>query len=240
MPSRRPHTSTRAAPHSGSKPIPAPEARAPGRLAELHAQPRDGAERVDEHRRAAGHGAAVAAADRFGEPHEPVALRMFLAPAAVVPRVHERRVVRDAPCRRTPGPAQPVRATRISSIFSNIAGRVHREHVGEPRREPAADRDRDVGGSRVRSERARVLDRVVLVVARRDRNAGRDRRGDHFVVDAGGQRGRDDVDVGRDRVAGREVDRPRRADRARRRLRRRARRCGSASRTRSIAGVSMS
>ena len=87
-PSRRPHTSTaRRAPLALVAEAPA-QARPLRRLAELHADARDVGKRVDEQRGAAGHGAAVARADRFREPHEAVAVRMVFAPGPVVPRAH--------------------------------------------------------------------------------------------------------------------------------------------------------
>ena len=57
------------------------------------------------------------------------------------------------------------------------------------------------GGARVRVESEQRLERVVLVVARRDGHTRRDPRGDDVVRDAAGQRAHDHLDVGRDRVA---------------------------------------
>ena len=46
----------------------------------------------------------------------------------------------------------------------------------------------------------------MLFLARRDRYARRDRRGDDRMIDTGRQRGDHHVDAARDRIAGREVD----------------------------------
>ena len=80
------------------------------------------------------------------------------------------------------------------------------QDVGESGREAAPDRDRDVAAHCVERQRAQLLDGVVFVVARGDRNPRADRGGDNVVVEAGRQRCRDDVDTRGQRVARREVD----------------------------------
>ena len=97
----------------------------------------DVGERVDEQRAAAGDEAAVASTDRLGEPHERLTVRVLFAPAAVVPRADRTRGVRAAPSPRCSGPAQPTRATRISSTAWNISLAWRDQHVGETGREPA-------------------------------------------------------------------------------------------------------
>ena len=75
------------------------------------------------------------------------------------------------------GPAQPVRATRISSTFSNIDAAWRASTSARPGASPQPIATVTPGAPRVRVERAELLERVVLVVARRDRHAGRDRGG---------------------------------------------------------------
>ena len=80
------------------------------------------------------------------------------------------------------------------------------QDVGQPGRESAPDRDRDVTAHGVERQGAELLDRVVFVVARGDRNPRADRGGDDVVVEAGRQGCGDDVDALGQRVARREVD----------------------------------
>jgi hypothetical protein len=100
------------------EPVPASETRAPRRFTQLNADARHCSERVDEHRRRARHRPAVPSADRLGKPHQPIPLGMFLAPAPVVPRVHEHAAF---VAHGVDTADRPTVRARISSIFSNIA-----------------------------------------------------------------------------------------------------------------------
>ena len=90
----------------------------------------------------AGDDAAVAAADRLGKEHERVAARALLAPAAVAPRAHGHpALVANGVDARRAGPTGAGDADLVDALEQRR--RVRGEHVGEPGRETATDRDRD-------------------------------------------------------------------------------------------------
>ena len=62
-------------------------------------------------------------------------------------------------------------------------GRVPGQDVNQSRREAAPDRDGCVGAARVEVERTQLLERVVLIVARRDGYPTRDRTGNDRMID---------------------------------------------------------
>ena len=103
------------------------------------------------------------------------------------------------------GPTRARDANLVDALEQR--SRMSGEHVGEPGREPTPDGDGHARRPRVLIEGPQLFDRVVLVVARRDGNPGRDRRRDHFVSDPCGQGTGDDGDIGRNRVARLVLDR---------------------------------
>ena len=114
----------------------APQATPTGRLTELHADARHRLERIDEERGTTGHHPAVAPADRLGEPDEAVALRVLLAPAALVPAVDEHPAfVTSSADARGPGPTGAGH-TDLVDLFEHASPRV------APRRRPARARVR--------------------------------------------------------------------------------------------------
>ena len=119
------------------------------RLADLEAETWNCTERVHEQRGATGHRATIASTDRLGEPHEVVAMGVFLTPRPVVPGVHQHASLVangvDAGRSAPPGTSDP----DLVDLLEH-GRRMRREHVGEAGRETAADGDRHVGASGVR------------------------------------------------------------------------------------------
>ena len=123
-----------------------------------------------------------------------------------LPSCHERTDARRA-CRTAAtllGPAQPTRATRMSSTARNISPAWATNTSARPGANPAPSAIVTSALFAFGCERADRLDRVLIVVARDERDTRGDGRGGDRMVVAGRERARDHVDAFGNRVTRRE------------------------------------
>ena len=102
-------TLRRAAPHFAVVTESTPQPCSLRGLSQEHADSGNAGERVDNQRGPASHERAVVATDRIGEPHECLAVRMFLPPAVVVPRPNRTLAGRDGRRPHCSGPPADAR-----------------------------------------------------------------------------------------------------------------------------------